>query len=128
MPFLNVLGRVAPYGTGLALGGIGFGTIATFITLFYDSHGWSNAAVCLSVFGFFFICARLLFANAINRLGGFHVAIACLTVETLGLLLLWQSSTPSLALTGAALTGFGFSLVFPALGVRGRSRAASPGS
>ena len=71
----------------------------------------------LSVFGFFFICARLLFANAINRLGGFRVAIVCLTVETFGLLMLWQASTPFLALAGAALTGFGFSLVFPALGV-----------
>lgn len=117
MPFLNVLGRVAPYGMGLALGGIGFGTIATFITLFYSSHHWDNAAFCLSVFGFFFICARLLFANAINRLGGFRVAIVCLTVETFGLLMLWQASTPFLALAGAALTGFGFSLVFPALGV-----------
>ena len=33
LPFLHVLGRVLPHGTGLALGSIGFGTIATFITL-----------------------------------------------------------------------------------------------
>jgi hypothetical protein len=35
LPFLHVLGRVLPHGTGLALGSIGFGTIATFITLYY---------------------------------------------------------------------------------------------
>src|SRR5476651_2516056 len=117
MPFLHVLGRVLPHGTGLALGSIGFGTIATFITLYYASHSWPNAVVCLSLFGGCFIAARLLFGNFINRLGGFRVAIACLAVETLGLLLLWLAPNPSLALAGAALTGFGFSLVFPALGV-----------
>jgi MFS family permease len=117
LPFLHVLGRVLPHGTGLALGSIGFGTIATFITLYYASHSWPNAVLCLSLFGACFIGARLLFGNLINRLGGFPVAIACLSVESLGLLLLWLAPTPTLALAGAALTGFGFSLVFPALGV-----------
>lgn len=117
LPFLHVLGRVLPHGTGLALGSIGFGTIATFITLYYASHSWPNAVLCLSLFGACFIGARLLFGNLINRLGGFRVAIVCLSVETLGLLLLWLAPNPNLALAGAALTGFGFSLVFPALGV-----------
>ncbi len=117
LPFMHVLGRVFPHGMGLALGGIGFGTIATFITLYYASNHWPNAALCLTLFGASFITARLLFGNLINRLGGFRVAIACLSVETLGLLFLWMAPTPGLALAGAALTGFGFSLVFPALGV-----------
>ncbi|UUC52787.1 MFS transporter [Pseudomonas citronellolis] len=117
LPFHHVLGRVAPHGTGLALGGIGFGCIATFITLYYASRGWGGAVYCLSAFGACFIGARLLFANAINRHGGFAVAIGCLLVESLGLLLLWLAPGPWSALAGAALTGFGFSLVFPALGV-----------
>ena len=117
LPFLHVLGRVLPHGTGLALGSIGFGTIATFITLYYATNHWENAALCLSLFGASFISARLLFGNLINRIGGFRVAIACLGVETLGLLLLWLAPNPELALAGAALSGFGFSLVFPALGV-----------
>ena len=117
LPFLHVLGRVLPHGTGLALGSIGFGTIATFITLYYATNHWENAALCLSLFGASFISARLLFGNLINRIGCFRVAIACLSVETLGLLLLWLAPNPELALAGAALSGFGFSLVFPALGV-----------
>jgi MFS family permease len=117
MPFMHVLGRVLPHGCGLALGGIGFGTIATFITLYYASHHWNNAALCLTLFGASFISARLLFGSLINRIGGFRVAIACLSVETLGLLLLWLAPSAELALAGAALSGFGFSLVFPALGV-----------
>lgn len=117
LPFMHVLGRVFPHGMGLALGSIGFGTIATFITLYYASNQWPNAALCLSLFGACFIVARLIFGNFINRLGGFRVAIACLSIETCGLLLLWLAQSPELALVGAALTGFGFSLLFPALGV-----------
>ncbi|MBJ9978314.1 MFS transporter [Pseudomonas sp. S75] len=117
LPFLQVLGKVVPHGSGLALGSIGFGTIATFITLYYASRAWPDAALTLSLFGASFICARLLFGNLINRLGGFRVAIACLTVETLGLLMLWLAPDAGWALAGAALSGFGFSLVFPALGV-----------
>ena len=85
LPFMHVLGRVLPHGCGLALGSIGFGTIATFITLYYATQHWDNAVLCLSLFGASFIGARLLFGNLINRLGGFRVAIACLSVETLGL-------------------------------------------
>ena len=117
LPFIHVLGKVFPHGMGLALGGIGFGTIATFITLYYASNNWDNAALCLTLFGASFILARLLFGGLINRIGGFRVAIACLSVETLGLLLLWLAPNQELALAGAALSGFGFSLVFPALGV-----------
>ena len=117
LPFIHVLGKVFGHGAGLALGSIGFGTIATFITLYYASHAWNNAALCLSLFGACFIGARLLFGNLINRIGGYRVAIACLSVETVGLLLLWLAPSAELALAGAALSGFGFSLVFPALGV-----------
>ena len=122
LPFREVMFRVAPHGMGLALGGIGYSTLATFITLFYLSRRWDGAALCLTAFGLAFIAARLIFIQAINRFGGFPVALACLTVESLGLLLLWLASSPWMALQAAALAGFGFSLVFPALGVEAVKR------
>ena len=115
--FLKVLGRVMPHGLALTLGTIGYGTIAAFITLYYSSRGWAYGEYCLTAFGFSFIAARLLFAQAIDRFGGFPVAIASLLVECLGLVLLWAAADPLLAMAGAALAGFGLSLVFPALGV-----------
>ncbi|WP_426139592.1 MFS transporter [Pseudomonas sp. DWP3-1-2] len=117
LPFWSVFGRIAPYGLSLTLASIGYGTLTTFITLFYASRGWEGAAWCLSVFGVCFILARLLFIGAINRLGGFTSAIVCMGVETLGLILLWVSPSTGFALAGAGLTGFGLSLVYPALGV-----------
>jgi MFS family permease len=117
MSYRSVFTRVLPHGIGLALGSAGFGSIATFITLFYAARHWPNAALSLTVFGTLFIGARLLFANTIKTYGGFRVAIASFSFECVGLLLLWLAPEPHVALAGAALTGFGFALVFPALGV-----------
>ncbi|MEB0042056.1 MULTISPECIES: MFS transporter [unclassified Pseudomonas] len=117
MPFWAVFGRVAPFGVSLTLASIGYGTLTTFITLFYLSRGWKGAAYCLTVFGICFILSRLIFINAIKRFGGFNAAIACMLVETAGLVMLWVSPSTQFALIGAGLTGFGLSLVYPALGV-----------
>ncbi|WP_062381386.1 MFS transporter [Pseudomonas abietaniphila] len=117
MAFWSVFGRVAPYGLSLTLSSIGYGTLTTFITLYYVNRGWEGAAWCLTVFGICFIVARLFFINAISRFGGFSSAITCMSVETVGLLLLWLSPNTTVALIGAGLTGFGLSLVYPAIGV-----------
>jgi MFS family permease len=122
LPFRAVLGRVAPHGMGLALGGVGYSVLATFITLYYASRHWNGAALCLTAFGVAFIAARLLFIQTINRFGGFPVGMACLVVESAGVILLWWSPAPWASLAGAALAGFGFSLVFPALGVEAVKR------
>jgi len=117
LPFWAVFARIAPYGAGLSLASIGYGTLTTFITLFYISRGWTGAAWCLTVFGICFILARLLFISSIARFGGFNSAIACMSIETLGLALLWLAPSTPFALVGAGLAGFGLSLVYPALGV-----------
>jgi len=124
LPFHHVLGRVAPHGMGLALGGVGYSVLATFVTLFYASRHWDGAALCLTAFGLAFIAARLLFIQTLDRFGGFHVAITCLSVESLGLLLLWRAWSPWMAFSAAALAGAGFSLVFPALGIEAVKRVA----
>ncbi|MGN3965968.1 MFS transporter [Burkholderia gladioli] len=117
MSYASVFTRVLPHGIGLALGSAGFGSISTFIALYYAARHWPDAALSLTVFGLLFIGSRLLFANTIKNYGGFRVAIVSFVVECLGLLLLWLAPVPHVALAGAALTGFGFALIFPALGV-----------
>ncbi|EBK0739772.1 MFS transporter [Salmonella enterica subsp. enterica serovar Typhimurium] len=114
---LTVLGRVWLYGMALALASAGFGVIATFITLFYDAKGWDGAAFALTLFSVAFVGTRLLFPNGINRLGGLNVAMICFGVEIIGLLLVGTAAMPWMAKIGVLLTGMGFSLVFPALGV-----------
>ena len=87
------------------------------MTLYYASRHWQHAALSLSLFDVSFVAARLLFTNTIDKWGGYRVAMVSLACECSGLILLWLASVPAAAEAGAALTGFGFSLVFPALGV-----------
>lgn len=122
MPFAHVLGRVAPHGMGLALGGISYSVLATFVTLFYASRHWNGAALCLTAFGVAFIIARIFFIRTIEVFGGFPVAKASLLVEAFGTVLLWRAFSPWMALAGAAVCGFGLSLIFPAIGVEAVKR------
>ena len=117
MPMHHVFGRVAPYGAGLALGSVGFGVIATFITLYYASQGWSGAALTLSVFGVCFVGVRLVLGWTIAHFGGYRTAMVSLVVECAGLIVLASATHVAMALVGAAMSGIGFSLIFPALGV-----------
>lgn len=115
--FLKVLQKVSPYGICLALGGIGFGTISTFITLYFEYLHWENGALSLTVFGVVFILCRVFFSGMIDKYGGLWVSTISLAFEAAGLLILWLAKDPVWAMAGAGVTGLGFSLVFPALGV-----------
>ncbi|KLD64233.1 MFS transporter [Dyella japonica] len=117
LPMHHVFGRVAPYGMGLALASVGFGVIATFITLYYAREGWSGAAPTLSVFGVCFVGVRLVLGWTIAHFGGYRTALVSLLVECAGLIVLAMANHPAMAMLGAALSGIGFSLIFPALGV-----------
>jgi MFS family permease len=133
MGFSKLLLRVLPMGLGLALGTVGFGVIASFLTLYFARRHWSDPAIALVLFGIGFVGTRLLLANTINRWGGFRLAIVSLFVEFTGLFALWMAKTPDAAIAATALSGCGFALVFPALGVEvvrevsGQDRGAALG-
>ncbi|WP_235924617.1 MFS transporter [Roseomonas harenae] len=59
----------------------------------------------------------MFFSHLPDGLGGRRVAGWSLVVEALGQALLWVAPNAELALLGATLTGAGFSLIFPSMGV-----------
>lgn len=115
--FLSVVRAIWAQGLGMVLASAGFGTIAAFLALDYADRGWSGAGLALTSFGVGYIMVRLLFGGLPDRFGGTRVALASLAVETVGLLLIAWAGQPAVALLGTAITGIGYSMVFPSLGV-----------
>ena len=114
---VSVIGRIWLPGLGAALSSVGFGAILAFGSLLFVEHGWTPVWLAFSAYAVALIVARLLFGHLPDRLGGARVALVSVAVETAGLGLMGLATSGSAAALGAALTGFGYSLVFPALGV-----------
>lgn len=117
MPIRSVFARVFPFGAVLALATIGFGVVTAFVTLFFAAAGWRDGWMALSAFGGGFVVSRMLFAARLESRSGLRSASRFLAVEAAGLALLYLSASPQIAVAGAAITGFGFAMIFPALGV-----------
>lgn len=117
LPFYRVMGKVWRPGAGLAFATVGFGVLAAFLPLHYSARGWDGAGLSLTAFGAAYILARLVLGGLPDRMGGSRVATLSLLVEIVGQLLIWRAGSPEMALAGAAVTGLGFSLIFPSLGV-----------
>jgi len=122
--FLKVMASVWVPGLGAALSSIGFGAITAFSALLFVAHGWADWPA-FTVFAAVFILARLFLAHLADRFAAPRVALLSVLLEAAGLALLAASPSLPSALVGAALTGFGYSLVYPALGVEA-VRSAPP--
>jgi MFS family permease len=122
-----VLRAVWRPGLALAFTGVGFAAITTFIALLYAQHGWSPIWLAFTTFSVAFMAGRLALGHLPDRRGGARVALACIVVEAAGLALIWLAPTASIALLGVTVTGLGYSLIYPALGVEAL-RSAPPQS
>ena len=113
---LKVMAAVWVPGVGAALSSVGFGAVTAFGALLFVSRGWP-AWPAFSTFALAFILTRMFLGHLADRFGGAKVALISVLVEAVGLGLIELAPGLTLALIGAALTGLGYSLVYPGLGV-----------
>ena len=122
---MKILGAVWLPGFGSALSTLGFGAMIAFSALLSAQHGWTPVWLTFSAFAMALVAARLFLGHIPDMLGGARVALVCVFVEAAGLALIWFAPNPLLAAAGAALTGFGYSLVYPGLGIEAMKRVPS---
>jgi MFS family permease len=120
--FTTVIAAVWLPGVGLALTSSGFGAMTAFVALLFAARGWT-VWPAFTTFAIAFMFARIALGHIADRMGGARVALGFLLIEAAGQALLWLAPSAELGLTGAALTGFGYSLVYPGFGVEAVRRA-----
>jgi MFS family permease len=123
-PFHRVLALIWRPGLVLAFATAPYAAMASFLAVDYAARGWQGAGLALSAFAVCFILVRVFFAHLPDKIGGLTVACASLIIEGIGQILIFAAPSAPLALCGSALSGIGFSLVFPAMGVLATRRVA----
>lgn len=115
MSAVRVVLRIWQAGLALAFSAVGFAMVSYFVALTYGERGWPGGAGALVAFSAGHVTARLAFGRFVDNARGAALAVFVLSVETMGLSLIWVAPSPAVALAGAALSGIGYSLVYPLL-------------
>jgi MFS family permease len=102
-------------GIALALGSIGYATVAAFVVLHLDARGVGHGATVFGAFATMVVLTRLIGGDLPDRVGPVRVAIAAAMVEAVGLTTMALAQSLPVALAGALAMGAAFSLLYPSL-------------
>ena len=95
--------------------------------LLFVERGWGHAWLAFTTFSVAFMVTRVALGHLPDRVGGAKVALICMLIEAAGLAVIWRASDFNVALAGVTVSGLGYSLVYPGLGVEA-VRSAPPHS
>jgi MFS family permease len=102
-------------GTALALANLGYGAVASLVTLHLAARGVASPGLTLTAVAASVVLTRIGVAFALDRTGPFGVLTAGCAAQALGLVLIAVAQGLAPALLGGALLGAGYAAVFPAL-------------
>ncbi len=112
----GILAGVWLPGLGAAFTSFGYAAILAFSTLVFASHHWDMGWLPVTAFALALIAARLCLGQLPDTLGSPKTAAIFAAIAAAGQAIAWWAPAPALAALGAALTGAGWALVYPALG------------
>jgi MFS family permease len=102
-------------GAALALGSIGYATVAAFVVLHLEARGVGHGATVFGAFATMVVLTRLLAGDLPDRVGPARVAVAAALAEAVGLATIGLAHSLPVALAGALAMGTAFSLLYPSL-------------
>jgi MFS family permease len=102
-------------GAALALGSIGYATVAAFVVLHLDARGVGHGATVFGAFATMVVLTRLIGGDLPDRVGPVRVAITAAIVEAIGLTTIGLAHSLPVAIAGALAMGAAFSLLYPSL-------------
>jgi MFS family permease len=102
-------------GLALALGSVGFATLAGFVVLHLDGRGIGHGTEAFTAFAVTVVAVRLLAGSLPDRIGAARCAVGACLVEALGLLAIALAQSLAVVILGALAMGAAFSLLFPSL-------------
>ena len=102
-------------GAALALGSIGYGTIAAFVVLHLEARGIGHGATVFGAFATMVVLTRLIGGDLPDRVGPARVAMVAAVVEAIGLTTIALAQSLPVAIAGALAMGAAFSLLYPSL-------------
>lgn len=111
-------------GISLALGSVGYASLAAFVVLLLAERGIGGGALAFTAYGSAYVGVRVAGGRLPDRFGPRRVVLYAATVEAIGLVVVTVAPGFWTALLGAVLTGGGLSLLYPSLAVMVLDRTA----
>jgi MFS family permease len=102
-------------GAALALGSIGYATVAAFVVLHLEARGVDHGAAVFGAFATMVVLTRLVAGDLPDRAGPARVATGAALAEALGLTTIGLAHSLPVAIAGALAMGTAFSLLYPSL-------------
>lgn len=102
-------------GFALAMGSVGYATVASFVVLHLDQRGVGHGALVFGAFAAMVVITRLIGGDLPDVVGPARCATAAALVEAAGLSALAVAHGLPVALLGALAMGAAFSLLYPSL-------------
>lgn len=102
-------------GVSMALVSAGFAAMASFVVLHMREEGVAGGAWVFTAFAVSLVLSRLVIGGLPDRLGPRKVAVVAAVLEAVGLAIIGLADTLEVALAGAVVMGWAFSVLYPSL-------------